>query len=234
MTSEDFARLLSKIKDSDPFRDLLLFAWHSGCRPQEARHIEPRHVHLVGECVIIPREESKGKRRPRIIILHGPALGIVKRLMAERTEGKLFLNIHGRPWKNFALCNRFDRLMLALGMEKLRKNGITVPRLPRFDRRAYADKAQLKAAWNEHQKKLRERRKQIYQLARQHGDRWAAYDLRHGFCQRLLENGANHLAVAELLGHSNGTMVSQVYSHMNRATTHLKDTLRKASGDAVA
>ncbi len=29
-----------------------------------------------------------------------------------------------------------------------------------------------------------------------------AYDLRHGFAQRMLESGANHLAVAELMGHS--------------------------------
>ena len=93
---------------------------------------------------------------------------------------------------------------------------------------------QLTAARKAHQQKLRNRRKQIATLARQHGKSFAAYDMRHGFTQRLLENGANHLAVAELLGHSNGQMVSTVYSHMNKATGHLKETLRKAAAGGAA
>jgi integrase len=47
VTPEDFALLLSKVKQDDPFRDLLLFNWHAGVRPQEARHIEARLVQLV-------------------------------------------------------------------------------------------------------------------------------------------------------------------------------------------
>ena len=65
-------------------------------------------------------------------------------------------------------------------------------------------------------------------LTRKIGRRYAAYDLRHGFCQRLLEGGGNHLAVAELLGHANEQMVASVHSHMNRATAHLRETLLKA------
>jgi integrase len=180
MTPEDFALLISKVKPSDPFHDLLTFAWHSGCRPQEARHIEPRHVHLASECVIFGKEEAKGKKRPRIIMLHGPALEIVTRLMAKRTPGKLFLNKRGKPWKNYAVCNRMAR------------------------------------------------------LAKKTGRKLALYDARHGFTQKLLESGANHMAVAEILGHSNGQMVSTTYSHMNKATEHLKEALRKASGDDAA
>jgi integrase len=228
MSPDDFATLLNMVKEGDPFRDLLLFAWHSGCRPQEARHIEPRHVHLAAGCVVIPKEEAKGKKRPRVIHLHGPALEVVARLMGERPEGKLFLNADGRPWKKFALCNRFDRLNLALGMRVLKEHGIPIPSLPRFNRRHFADRHQLTAARKEHQAKLRDRRKQIAKLAREHGKGLAAYDIRHGFTQRLLEKGANHLAVAELLGHANGQMVSTVYSHMNRANAHLKETLKKA------
>ncbi len=234
VSPEDFAQLLAKVKPGDPFRDLLLFAWHSGCRPQEVRHIEPRHIQLASECIVIPKEEAKGKRRARIILLEGPALEIIKRLLADHPDGKLFRNTKGRAWKRFALCNRFDRLALAFGMDKLRQDGIPIPKLPRFNRRNYADKAQLAAARKQHQKQLRDRRKEIYKLARQLGKAWAAYDLRHGFCQRLLETGASHLAVAELLGHANGNMVSQVYSHMNKATAHLKATLKKANEGAPA
>ncbi len=231
-TAEDFATLLARFGEGDPFRDLLTFAWHSGCRPQEARHIEVRHVHLPGGCIVIPKEEAKGKRRPRVILLHGPALEIVTRLASRRPEGKLFRNEDGRPWTRFAVANRFDRLHLALGIEALKEAGVAVPPLPRFDRRKYADEAQLAAARAEHRLKLRERRKQVLRLAREHGRKLAAYDLRHGFAQRLLERGVNHLAVAELLGHSTGRMVAETYSHMNRATAHLQDALRKADGGA--
>jgi integrase len=227
VTPEGFADLLSHYAEGDPFRDLLLFCWHSGCRPQEARHIEAHHVHLEAECVVIPKEEAKGKRRPRVILLHGPALDTIKSLVAARPTGKLFLNEDGNPWNRFAIANRFDRLHLSLGMKKLRELGQVEP-VPRFNQRKFADKRQLAAARLEHKKKLRERRKRLLKLARQHGRKIALYDTRHGFAQRLLENGANHMAVAELLGHSTGRMVAETYSHMNKATAHLKDTLKKA------
>ncbi len=110
----------------------------------------------------------------------------------------------------------------------MKAEGVTVPPLPRFNRRAYADKAALAAARKKHHQQLRERRKHILKLARQHGKKIALYDARHGFAQRMLESGANHLAVAELMGHSTGRMVAETYSHMNRATEHLKETLRRA------
>jgi integrase len=234
MSPEDFTAVLSRYEEGDPFRDLLLFAWHSGCRPQEARHIEPRHVHLAAECVVIPKEEAKGKRRARVILLHGPALEIVRRLLETRTEGKLFVNEDGLPWKRFAIANRFDRLHLALGIEALQQQGVAVPPLPRFNRRHFTDKAHLAAARKEHQQQLRDRRKQILKLARQHGRKMALVDTRHGFCQRMLESGANHMAVAELMGHSTGRMVAETYSHMNKAVAHLKDALKKAAEGAEA
>ena len=67
----------------------------------------------------------------------------------------------------------------------------------------------------------------IHQLTRDRalGVKYACYDLRHGFCQDLLESGNNPLAIAELMGHANGRMVSEVYSHMNQANSHLQRVL---------
>lgn len=161
----------------------------------------------------------------------GSTFEIVKRLLAKRPEGKLFLNEDGVPWKRFAIANRFDRLHRALGIEVLKEQGILIPPLPRFNRRAYADKAQLAAARKEHQEKLKERRKEILKLARQHSTTFAAYDIRHGFCQRKLEQGVNHLVVAELMGHATGRRVAETYSHMNAATEHLKKALEEKPGD---
>lgn len=195
ITPEGFTTIAGRYAEDDPFRDLLEFAWHSGCRPQEARHLEARHVHLESECIVIPKEEAKGKRRARVILLHGKALEIIQRLLPIRSEGKLFLNEDGRPWKRFAIANRFDRLHLALGISALKEQGIAIPPLPRFNRRHYADKTALIAARKEHQRKLRAPRKEILKLARQLGRKFALYDARHGFAQRMLESGAR--AVSE-------------------------------------
>ena len=180
------------------------------------------------------KRKPKGKQRPRVILLHGPALDIIRRLVQMYPTGKLFRNEDGRPWKRFAIANRFDRLMLAQRIEALKEAGHRDSSAAAFNRRQFTDKKELAAARKEHQKKLRERRKQILKLARQHGKKLAAYDLRHGFAQRLLESGTNHLAVAELMGHSTGRMVAETYSHMNKATAHLKEALKKADGDASA
>jgi integrase len=116
ISAEVFKTMLSHVKDQ-PFRDLLEFAWDTGCRPQEARFIEGRHVNLERGRIEFPPEEAKGKRRWRFIYLTDKATEIVKRLMAERKTGKLFLNRRGEPWKTFAICNRFSRLKEKLGQQ---------------------------------------------------------------------------------------------------------------------
>ncbi len=173
MALKDFSELLSHVKDQE-FRDLFTFAWLAGTRPQEARHIEARHVNFDQTRIEIPPDEAKGKKRWRLIYLNDQALAIIKRLATLYPKGKLFRNTEGNPWKTYTLCSRFQSLK-----EKT-------------------------------------------------GKRFAAYDARHGFTQRLLEAGANHLVVAELLGHVNGNMVSQTYQHMNKADNHLRETIRKA------
>jgi integrase len=232
ITPEGFAELIGNYPERDPFRELLTFAWYTGCRPQEAIHLEARHTDLAAERLVLPKEEAKGKRRGRVILLHGPALEIVRRLVVTNPSGKLFRNVDGKQWKRFAIANRFDRLVLGQGIARLKELGIEVKPLSRFDHRRYADPAQLAAARKVHKLALRDRRKRILKLARQHGTKLSAYDLRHSFCQRLLENGVGHLAVAELMGHTTGRQVAETYSHMNRATEHLREALRRADAGA--
>lgn len=173
VTPEDWAKIRDSYKDGDPFRTFLEFCWLTGCRPQEARHIEPRHVHLDKAVIAIPPKEAKGRKKWRVIRLEGRALEIV----TERTGAdRLFTNRDGRPWTSFALNCRFHRLK-----EKL-------------------------------------------------GERFSPYLFRHGFTQRLLVSGVDHLTVAALLGHADGTMVSKVYSHMDQADEHLREALRKDAG----
>jgi integrase len=171
MTPEDFQALLARLPEGDPFRELFLFVWHSGCRPQEARRIEPRHVQLDQQRIVIPKEEAKGFCHPRVIYLHGPALEVVARLLAVRAEGKLFRNSQGRPWTKYAVCNRMHRLSSATGR------------------------------------------------------RLALYDARDGFATRKLVQGHDHLTIAELMGHRDGTMIGQVYGHLERQPDHLRKAL---------
>lgn len=70
MSPDDFQAVLGFLAEGDPFRELLVFVWNTGVRPQEARHIEARHVQFDRERIVIPAEEAKGKRYPRIIYLH--------------------------------------------------------------------------------------------------------------------------------------------------------------------
>lgn len=65
------------------------------------------------------------------------------------------------------------------------------------------------------------------------GTKFSCYDFRHGFAERMLESGADHLTVAELLGHADGKMLATTYQHLSAADSHLRETLRKASGDGA-
>jgi integrase len=114
VTPDDFAAILGQVKDH-PFRDLLTFAWETGCRPQEARHIEARHLHLNLNRIEIPPAEAKGKKRWRVIYLSPVAGGIVSRLAAAHSTGKLFRNVDGNAWKVHAVNCRFFRLKAKLG-----------------------------------------------------------------------------------------------------------------------
>jgi site-specific recombinase XerD len=65
----------------------------------------------------------------------------------------------------------------------------------------------------------------MHRLSRLTGRRKAMYDARHGFATRKLVQGHDHLTVAELMGHRDGTMLAKVYGHLDRNVGHLKKAL---------
>ena len=179
-TPQQWEKIKNHYKDGDPFRDLLEFGWETGCRPQESKRVEARHVELDHHRIVFPPVEAKGKKRWRIIRLTPRAEEILKRRLEQSPEGVLFRNEDGQPWTAQAMACRFGRLQKHLGVK------------------------------------------------------YASYDLRHGFCQDLLEQGNDPLAVAELMGHADGRMVSQVYSHMNQADGHLRRILERRQQNGQA
>jgi len=147
--------------------------WHTGCRPQEDRNIEPRHVQLEHERMAFPAEESKCKRTNRVIYLLGVSLDIITRLMQDRNDnGKLFRNRRGTLWTKFAICNRMHRLSMATGVKH------------------------------------------------------SLYDARHGWATRKLIQGHDHLTLPVLLGHTVGSMLARVHSHLEKDEAHLKKALQ--------
>ena len=115
MTREDFDKMLALVKESDPFRDFLVFFWNTDCLPQQARHIESRHIKLDKKCIVIPKAETKGKRKDTVIRLESPALEIMNKLMQKNREGKLFINTRKEAWTKYAVCERFNKLSKGIG-----------------------------------------------------------------------------------------------------------------------
>jgi len=112
LTPEEFKTLLSHASDQR-FKDLLVFLWETGARPQEAFRLEARHLDLPQNRCVFPEKESKGKRRKRIVYLTPTAREIVVRL--SRPEGRLFLNARGEPWRRNNVACRFGRMTKKVG-----------------------------------------------------------------------------------------------------------------------
>lgn len=96
------------------FADVVMFLWETGCRPQELVRIEPEHVDLEEGTVTLPVQESKGKRRKRVILLSEAALEIVQRNI---DNSPVLLNTQGRGWTAFSIDCRFKRLAEELSVK---------------------------------------------------------------------------------------------------------------------
>jgi site-specific recombinase XerD len=82
---------------------------------------------------------------------------------------------------------------------------------------------------------LREARKKLtVKAAAKLGTKYALTAIRHSFATRMLEAGMDHLTVAALLGHADGTMLAKVYSHLGQKTDFLREELLKASSARAA
>jgi integrase len=109
--------------DQPEFRDFMVALRFTGCRPQEVRRIEARHLFLDHDPPFwtLEPELVKGGREARVTPLVGPMLEMCQRLVALYPEGPLFRNRRGRPWCRSSLHSACYRLQ-----ERLRKAGVTV------------------------------------------------------------------------------------------------------------
>jgi integrase len=113
LTQEEYDVLLSNA--SKYFKDVLVVAWESGCRPQEITRVEARHVDSENGRWVFPEEESKGKKEKRIVYLSDKALEITNERMAKFPEGPLFRTQRGNPWDRCSFSESFTKLKTKIG-----------------------------------------------------------------------------------------------------------------------
>ncbi len=109
-------KLLALATDQE-FVDFMAVMLSTGCRVTEITRFEA--LHFDGSRFVLPILESKGRKRSRVVYLPPDALAIVRRLVEQNPEGKLFLNSRGEPWTKNAVKCRFKRLKRELKMPTL-------------------------------------------------------------------------------------------------------------------
>lgn len=116
ITPNEWQRIIGAVPDQE-FRDMLTVLRETGCRPQEVRAVEARHVR-DGRWVF-GRAESKGKKDQRIVYLSDATNEITQRLASKYPEGPIFRNRRGRVWTHNAVVLRFKRLRENLNLDKI-------------------------------------------------------------------------------------------------------------------
>lgn len=114
VTPDDLNDILSSIADS-AFKDLCVVSFDLGCRPQEIKLLEARHVQLDKQRCLIPGTEAKGGKPRAIYIPTERSLTIVRERIELHPEGPIFRNLKGNPWTASAVRLRFQRLETKIG-----------------------------------------------------------------------------------------------------------------------
>lgn len=233
ISPEEYAVILALIP-REPFRDLLTFTWETGARACESPAIEKRHVDLAAHRIVLPVEEEKMQRIPRIIYLTDAAEEIVRRLVLRYPTGPIFRNTDGEPWTTDAINCSFVALQIRMGLHVMKEEGFKLaeeniaakiatlkPHRTSKGRKVEKTAAELR---EEAIKKLR------YAAAKQRATKLCLTAFRHSFCHRLLKSRVDALTVSVLMGHADPSMIAKVYSHLSHAPDYLRDVLMKAAG----
>lgn len=220
---EEFEAALAAVADPE-FRDLMVVSWETGARPHELFTAEASYLDEAGSRWIFPIRKSKGRRIQRVVYLTERALEVVRRLSLKHRSGPLFRNTDGRPWCFSSVKCRFQNLRVTLGRMKIEGMGLVPPKLPRLKAAQRGD-GRLRA---EHERRVKERRRKINDLARQHGPRYNLYAFRHSFITEALVRGVDAVTVSVLAGHRDTTMISRHYAHLTDKADHLREAARKA------
>jgi len=98
-----------------PFRRLLFALRQTGARPKEVRTLRWTQVRS-DRWVLEEHKTVAYTGKPRVIFLTRPMQKLMAFLRHRATSEYVFLNTRGRPWKNYAVCLRVQRLKRKLGL----------------------------------------------------------------------------------------------------------------------
>ena len=230
---EEFAHIMSFVRNPR-LADLMNVTWQTGCRPQESRIVEARHVDVKHQRWVFHRTESKMKRVARVVYLTDDALAITKRLMLANPSGPIFRNRAGRPWSKDSVNCGVDAVRVRMGKAEMKRQGVAIsdeevmtliPSLKPEKVVKGLVRAKTKAELrHEARDKLTQKK------AAQFAQRCSLYSLRHSFATNALQKGIDSLTVAILLGHEDPSTLARVYQHLNQNPKHLLQEMRKSAG----
>jgi integrase len=223
ITADEFRNLCSYIRD-ETFLDLCRVTFEIGCRPQEILRIEARHFDSKYSRWVMPVNEAKGKKKPRIIYLTPYALATTEKLVAQFPTGMLFRNTRQKPWTTDAVNCGFDRLRVRMGRSAMKDQGLEMSELMKQALRQ--DGAPIKDPMKLSQ---RERDKLSNKIASRYAPQYSLYALRHSWATNALQSGLDALTVAVLMGHSDPSTLSRVYQHLSHNPEHLLKQVEKLS-----
>lgn len=112
VTLEEYEILLKNVPPTDAFRDVLIFLWETGARPQEAFRFTRAHIDWKNKRVRIENPKSKGPKW-RTIHLTREALAATRR--QPTSEGPVFKNSRNQAWTTNACSHRLARLSSKVG-----------------------------------------------------------------------------------------------------------------------
>jgi integrase len=207
-------------------QDLVTFAWETGARAQECLLVERRH--LEEHRIVLPVEDEKMQRAPRIIYLTETAEAILQRLALRHPKGPIFRNTKGEPWTPDAVVCAFGQLRGRMGRKVLYDEEFEIPEseinelIPHLSQnRRSGDQKTDKELREEARRKLWDRH------AKDKAPRYCLTAFRHSFAHRLLRSGVDALTVSVLMGHVDPSMVARVYSHLSHAPDYLRESLKR-------
>ncbi|WP_152051991.1 tyrosine-type recombinase/integrase [Tautonia marina] len=114
--TEDEVRALIAGAGDQPFRDLLMALWETGCRPHEVLTLEADRVDLDAMVwLVLNKTRGKTGVRDRRVPINDRVAEIRRRLCTQWPTGPIFRNWGGNPRTRHAIAWRFKRLRDGIG-----------------------------------------------------------------------------------------------------------------------
>ncbi len=109
-SKEQWAEVLAHYGPEDAIYDFLDFMLATGCRPQEVRVIEARHIDYDARLVRFADGEIPGKKFGRDVEVPERMVAVLKKHALAHPTGPIFRNEDGNPWKHDSLNCRLQRV----------------------------------------------------------------------------------------------------------------------------